>query len=258
MRKMLSLIYGVAVYLLFLGVFVYLIGFVGDLIVPKSIGSGASSGLSAAVAINVGLLALFAVQHSVMARSWFKRWWTRIVPDHLERSTYVLLASIVLAMVMWGWQPISTVVWSVEGPVASGILHGLFWAGWGVVLLSTFLIDHFQLFGLKQVWSYARGSDYGHPEFQTPSLYRYVRHPLYLGFLLAFWSTPHMTAGRLLFAGVWTAWILLAIRFEERDLVRFHGEQYRQYQRRVPMLVPLPGGASGVALEGEEPSGSGA
>ncbi|MDX1567163.1 MAG: isoprenylcysteine carboxylmethyltransferase family protein [Longimicrobiales bacterium] len=259
MRKILGLIYGTLSYLLFLGVFVYLIAFVGDILVPKSVDSGASpiatGSVGAAIAVNVGLLAVFAVQHSVMARGWFKRAWTRVVPPHLERSTYVLAATVILAGVMWGWQPIPDTVWSVESSLAATILHGLFWAGWGILLLSTFLIDHFRLFGLKQVWSHVREKESRPPEFQTPLLYRYVRHPLYLGFLLAFWSTPHMTVGRLLFAGVWTGWILLAIRFEEKDLVRFHGEDYRKYRERVPMLVPVPGRAA-VSAGSHEPSES--
>ncbi|HSR42880.1 MAG TPA: isoprenylcysteine carboxylmethyltransferase family protein [Longimicrobiales bacterium] len=251
MKKLLGFAYGSLVYLFFLGVFTYLILFVGDVWVPRSIDAGASTSLSlpVAIAVNVGLLALFGLQHSVMARQWFKRRWTRIVPWHLERSTYVLAATLVLAVVMWGWRPIPETIWSVEDPLGSGVLRGLFWTGWGIVLLSTFLIDHFRLFGLKQVWAHLRGAELERPAFQTPALYRYVRHPLYLGFLLAFWSTPRMTAGHLLFAGVWTGWILLAIRFEERDLMRFHGEAYRTYRRRVPMLLPLGGGG---ADRGEE------
>ena len=244
MKRALGMLYGVTAYLVFLAVFVYLFGFVGDLVVPRSIDDGPSAPVTVALLVDVGLLLLFAVQHSVMARQGFKRWWTRIVPWHLERSTYVLLASLVLAVVMWGWRPIPATVWSVESTVGAGVLQGLFWVGWGTVLLSTFLIDHFRLFGLKQVWAHMRGADLEPPEFQTPGLYRVVRHPLYLGFLLAFWCTPEMTAGHLLFAGVWTAWILVAIRLEERDLVAFHGAAYRAYRERVRMLLPLPRGSA--------------
>ncbi|MDP2497184.1 MAG: NnrU family protein, partial [Candidatus Palauibacterales bacterium] len=181
MRKALSLAYGIAAYLIFLAVFAYLVAFVGDILVPRSIDAGPASAVWTAVLVDVGLLALFAVQHSVMARRGFKERWTEIVPPHLERSTYVLAASVVLALVMWGWRPIPAVVWSVDEPVIVAALDGLFWAGWGIVLLSTFLIDHFRLFGLKQVWAAARGRDLDAPEFQTPGLYRWVRHPLYLG-----------------------------------------------------------------------------
>lgn len=240
MKKLFAFLYGVACYLLFLAVFLYLIAFVGDLPVPRTVNVGPSAPLGMAVAMNVGLLLLFSLQHSVMARQGFKERWTRIVPKDLERSTYVLAASLVLALVMWGWRPIPETVWRVEDPLAIGVLDGVFWLGWAIVLLATFLIDHFRLFGLKQVWGQLRGRRYEPPDFQTPSMYRVVRHPLYLGFLLAFWSTPHMTAGHLLFAGVWTGWILVAIRLEEKDLVRFHGDAYRAYRRRVRMLLPLP------------------
>ena len=240
MKKSLSFAYGVLAYALFLGSFLYLIAFVGDLVVPKTIDTGASAATGIAVAVDVGLLLLFGVQHSVMARDWFKERWTEIVPRHLERSTYVLAASLVLALVMWAWRPIPGTVWSLDQPLVAAVLEGLFWLGWAIVLLTTFLIDHFRLFGLKQVWAHLRGRSSDPPEFQTPALYRVVRHPLYLGFLLAFWCTPEMTVGRLLFAGVWTGYILFAIRLEERDLERFHGDAYRDYRRRVRMLLPLP------------------
>lgn len=256
MRRTLSLVYGILAYLLFLVVFAYSIGFVGDFLVPRTIDTGPSAALGVALAIDLGLLALFAVQHSGMARQGFKERWTRIVPRHVERSTYVLAATVTLAVVMWLWRPIPATIWSIEHPVAVAVLEGLFWAGWGIVLLSTFLIDHFDLFGLKQVWAHFRGEEPSAPEFQTPGLYRYVRHPLYLGFLMAFWATPHMTAGHLLFAGGVTGYILLAIQFEEKDLVRFHGAAYREYRRRVPMLFPTgktAGAPEGVdATEGIE------
>ena len=240
MKRVFALVYGIGCYMVFLAVFLYLVAFVGDLPVPRTVDTGPVPGAGVALAVNIGLLLLFAVQHSVMARRGFKERWTRIVPEHLERSTFVLVASLTLAVVMWAWLPMPAVVWSVENPVAALVLDAVFWMGWLLVLASTFLIDHFELFGLKQVWSFARGRTFQPPRFGTPGVYRWVRHPLYLGFVLAFWSASTMTAGRLLFAGVWTSWILLAIRMEEKDLVRVHGEPYRSYQRRVGMLVPLP------------------
>lgn len=240
MKKTLSFAFAVLAYLLFLGSFLYLIAFVGDVFVPKTIDTGPTASLGVALAVDVGLLLLFGVQHSVMARKGFKERWTEIVPQHLERSTYVLAATLVLALVMWGWRPIPGTVWSLDQPLVAGLLHGLFWLGWAIVLLATFLIDHFRLFGLAQAWSRVTGREYEPPEFQTPGMYRIVRHPLYLGFLLAFWCTPEMTTGRLLFAGVWTGYILFAIRLEEKDLVRYHGDAYRDYRRRVRMLLPLP------------------
>ena len=249
MKKLLGFGYGVVAYVLFLAVFVYLIGFVGNILVPRSIDGPGPVGLPSALAVDIGLLALFAVQHSVMARRWFKARWTKVVPSHLERSTYVLMATAVLAAVMWGWRPALGTIWSVDSAAAVTILHAVFWAGWALVLVSTFLIDHFALFGLKQVWAHLRGGEVPPPRFQTPVFYRLVRHPLYLGFLLAFWSAPRMTSGHLLFAGVWTAWILLAIRLEETDLVAAYGEAYRHYRRRVPMLLPVPGGTAPRAQE---------
>lgn len=240
MGRWIALLYGVASYAVFFVTFLYAVGFVGGFAVPKSIDSGAAGSMGTAVLIDLGLLALFGLQHSVMARQGFKERWTRIVPKHLERSTYVLAASLVLALVMWGWRPIPETVWLVEDPLGAGVLDGVSWLGWAIVLIATFLIDHFRLFGLKQAWGHLRDRRYEPPEFQTPGMYRMVRHPLYLGFLLAFWSMPHMTAGHLLFAGVWTGWILVAIQLEEKDLVQFHGDAYRAYRRRVRMLLPLP------------------
>lgn len=240
MKRIFALVYGIGCYLVFLAVFLYLVAFVGDLPVPRTVDTGPAPNTGVALAVNVGLLLLFALQHSVMARRGFKERWTRLVPEHLERSTYVLAASVTLAVVMGAWRPMPEVVWSVENPVVALALDAAFWMGWLLVLASTFLIDHFDLFGLKQVWAYARGRTFQPPRFGTPGLYRMVRHPLYLGFVLAFWGASTMTAGRLLFAGVLTSWILLAIRLEEKDLVRMHGERYRSYQQRVRMLVPLP------------------
>lgn len=238
MTRVLALLHGVAGYAVFLATFLYAVGFVGGFGVPKAIDDGATGATGIAVLVNLGLLALFGLQHSVMARQGFKRWWTRIVPRPVERSTYVLFTSLVLAALFAFWRPLPHVVWEVEATAVRWLLWGLYAAGWGIVLAGSCMIDHFDLFGLRQVWLYFRGEEYSPPEFQTPGFYRYVRHPLMTGFLLAFWATPEMTAGHLLFAGVSTAYILVALRFEERDLESFHGEAYRRYRRRTPMLVP--------------------
>ena len=256
MRRLFSLLYGGVVYLAFLAVFLYAIAFVGGFAVPKTVDSGASASMGVAVAIDLCLLLLFAVQHSVMARPWFKERWTEVVPKHLERSTYVLAATAVLALMMWAWRPIPEIVWSVEGTGAT-VLWGIFAAGWAVVLISTFLIDHFDLFGLKQVWARFRERDYRYPEFQTPAFYQYVRHPLYLGFLMAFWAIPEMTAGHLLFAAATTGYILVAVRFEERDLIRYHGQAYARYRERVPMILPWRGEAAGGPQAEEVPEAAG-
>lgn len=239
MNKTLSFCYGVSCYAAFLLSFLYAIGFVGDLAVPKSINSGPESGLAQSLAMNLALLGLFAVQHTIMARPAFKRWWTKIIPVQLERSTFVLVASLLLMLLYWQWQPMPGVIWSLENPFGKILLLGLFWIGWGIVLVSTFIINHFDLFGLRQVWLHLRDQEYHHLEFKTRSLYRYTRHPLMLGFIIAFWATPHMTAGHLLFATATTVYILIGIQFEERDLLRFLGKNYDDYRRRVPMLIPF-------------------
>jgi protein-S-isoprenylcysteine O-methyltransferase Ste14 len=239
MSRTLALAYGVASYLAFLAVFLYMAGFVGNLPVPKSIDSGPPSPLPVAVLVDTLLLLLFAVPHSIMARPAFKRWWARLVPQPVERSTYVLIASLTLALLFWQWRPIPAPVWEVRRLVGRWLLLSVFWLGWAVVLVSTFLIDHFDLFGLRQVVLYASGREYTPPAFRTVGLYRYVRHPLMLGFLIAFWATPAMTVGHLLFAAANTAYILIALRLEERDLVGFHRERYRAYQKQVGMLFPL-------------------
>jgi protein-S-isoprenylcysteine O-methyltransferase Ste14 len=232
----LSIIYGVAVYLFFLATFIYAIGFVGNVAVPKSIDSGPAGPLGEALAINVALLGLFAIQHSIMARRWFKEAWTRIVPPAVERSTFVLAATLCLALLLWQWRPLPTpIIWSVESSFGSSALQAVFWLGWGVLLLATFLINHFELFGLRQAFA---GFDVPPAQFRTPLLYRYVRHPIYLGFVLAFWATPVMTAGHLLFAAGATGYIFLGIFFEERDLVAQFGDQYRRYREQVGMLLP--------------------
>lgn len=241
MGRIFAFLYGVLCYLIFLVTFLYAIGFVGNVFVPKAIDTGALNGpLSTALIVDALLLSLFALQHSVMARQWFKRAWTRIVPEVVERSTYVLLASLMLALLFWQWQPMGPIVWDVRNPTGRTLLQALFWVGFGAVLVSTYLVDHFALFGLRQVYSHLQGKDVEPIPFQSPALYKVVRHPLYLGFIVAFWSTPRMTFGHLFFAIMTTGYIIVAIQFEERDLIRSYGETYRAYRRRVSMLIPIP------------------
>jgi len=239
LTRIAAFLYGVVCYVFFLAVFLYAIGFVGNIGVPKSIDSGTAPPLAQALIINILLLSLFAIQHSGMARIGFKRVWTRLVPEPVERSTYVLIASAVLAVVMWGWQPMPSEIWHVQNSTGRMVLLGLFGLGWFAVLLSTWLVDHFGLFGMRQVYCYAKGVPYQPPQFKTPGLYKMVRHPLYLGFIVAFWSTPVMSAGHLLFAAMCTGYIVVAIQFEERDLIHFYGDAYRAYRQRVSMLIPL-------------------
>jgi protein-S-isoprenylcysteine O-methyltransferase Ste14 len=240
MGGFLSVLYGVTVYGVFFGTFLYLIAFVGNLPVPKTVDSGVPGPFWPSLVVNLALLGLFSVQHSVMARPGFKRWWTRTVPPAVERSTYVLFASLVLMILYWLWQPMPGLVWSVTNPIGAVAIHTVFALGFGLVLVSTFLINHFELFGLLQVWARLRGKSLPEPTFKTPLLYKNTRHPLYLGFVLAFWAAPTMTVGHLLFAVVMTGYIFIAIWFEERDLVNMFGDQYRRYREQVSMLIPLP------------------
>jgi len=239
MSGLIALLYGGFSYVVFLVTFVYAVGFVADIGVPKTIDSGAASSLATAVFVNLLLLTVFTVQHSVMARPAFKGRWTRFVPKSVERSTYVLAASLALALLFWQWRPLSAPVWQLHGPGADlpWLLYAL---GWAIVLLSTFLISHAHLFGLRQVYDRLLRRSPQDPPFQINGLYRYLRHPIMAGFIVAFWSAPYMSWGRMLFAAVATGYILVALRLEERDLIRYFGARYRDYRARVPMLIPRP------------------
>jgi protein-S-isoprenylcysteine O-methyltransferase Ste14 len=238
MARLATLAYGVACYAFFLVTFLYAIGFVGNLIVPKSIDSGATAPLAESLIVNILLLGMFAVQHTVMARPAFKRAWTRFVPKAIERSTFVLFASAVLALLFWQWRPLPAAVWTVTDPLWSTTLWALFAAGWATVLVATFLINHFELFGLTQTWAFFNRKEAKPPEFATPFFYKQVRHPIYLGFIIAFWATPMMSVGHLLFAIATTGYIFVGIFFEERDLIAHFGDRYRKYQQEVGMLMP--------------------
>lgn len=231
--------YGLAAYLVFFVTFLYAIGFVTGLVVPKTIDTGPIVAVDEALFVNIVLLSLFAIQHSVMARQPFKRWWTQFVPQSVERSTYVLLASLALILLFWHWRPIPTVVWQVTDAQLATAILGLSFFGWLLVLTSTFLINHFELFGLHQVTANLAGWTLSAPRFKTPVLYKFVRHPIYLGFIIAFWATPTMTLGHLLFATVTTAYIMVGIMLEERDLANLFGDEYRRYRQRVSMLIPF-------------------
>jgi protein-S-isoprenylcysteine O-methyltransferase Ste14 len=240
MGRTLAFVYRLVSYLVFFGSFLYAIGFVGNIVVPKSIDSGTAGPFVPSLIIDAVLLGLFAIQHSVMARQNFKRWWTRFIPKPIERSTYVLLSSLLLVLLFWQWRPILSVVWNVTNPAGSLVLATLFWAGWLLVLVSTFVINHFDLFGLRQVYLFQKGKQYTDLVFKKHFLHSFVRHPLLLGFMIAFWATPKMTLGHLVFAIGTTAYILIAIQFEERDMANIHGDAYREYKREVSMLIPLP------------------
>lgn len=238
MKRFAAFCYGTLCYLLFLGTFLYAMAFLGNVSLARTIDGDGTMPFGQALLINTLLLGAFAVQHSVMARPSFKRWWTRFVPKPVERSTYVLFSSAALLLLFHAWQPMGGVIWDVEDQLLRGLLYGIFAGGWLLVLVATFLINHFDLFGMRQVWLYLQGRPYEPLSFSTPGLYRYVRHPLYVGWLMTFWAAPTMTAAHLVFALVTTMYILLAIRWEERDLTQVHGKTYAAYRKRVPMLIP--------------------
>lgn len=254
MSRIAILIYGIVSYLIFFGTFLYSIGFIGDLFVPKTIDSEPTSAVGVAVAINMALLSLFAVQHSGMARPAFKRWWTKIVPRPAERATYTLLSSLVLIATYALWQPIGGTVWHVESEAGRGVLTALYFGGWATVLYATALIDHFDLFGLRQVWLNFRGEEYTHKPFGTPGAYKWIRHPLYIGWLTVFWAAPTMSIGHLLFTVVCTGYILLAVIVEEKDLVEHFGETYRRYQKTTPMFFPRFGRRAPIVIRVGEPA----
>jgi len=240
MGRFIAFLYGVASYALFLVTFLYAVGFVGNFIVPKGIDSGTPGAFGESLLINALLLGVFAIQHSVMARPGFKAWWTKFVPKSVERSTYVLLASLALVLLFWQWRPMVDVVWHVDNEIGRLVLWALFGLGWGIVLLTTFMINHFDLFGLRQVYLNLRRTPYTEVNFQLNFLYKLVRHPLMLGFLIAFWAAPTMTVGHLVFTLATTGYIFIALQFEERDLLRAHGQAYEDYRKRVSMILPIP------------------
>lgn len=235
--RLLILFYAIVSYAVFLVSFLYAVGFVGNYLVPKSIDVGGPANLGEAIVVDLLLLGIFAIQHSIMARPAFKQGWAKIFPVACQRSTYVLLSSLILLLLFWQWRPIPLPVWQIEG-IAAWLLIGIYWLGWSIMLASTFMIDHFDLSGLRQAALALHGADVPGQSFKTPLLYKIVRHPIMLGFLLAFWATPEMTAGHLLFAIMTTAYILVGVQFEERDLIAQFGTTYQQYRRRVPMLLP--------------------
>ncbi|MFN7997722.1 MAG: isoprenylcysteine carboxylmethyltransferase family protein [Bryobacteraceae bacterium] len=237
--RVMTFLYGILCYLIFCATFLYAVAFLGDFGFVKSIDSGPDTGIGQALAINAALLALFAVQHSVMARQWFKQAWASLVPPPVERSTYVLFSSLAMILLFWLWRPMGGEIWEVDAPAARNAIWGVYALGWVILLAATFLINHFDLFGLRQVYLHLIGRPYTGLEFRTPGFYRYVRHPLYVGWLCIFWATPSMTTAHLVFAIATTAYILLAIRWEENDLIRIHGERYRVYREQVPKLIPL-------------------
>lgn len=236
--KVIAFLYGMVSYLIFFVTILYAIGFVMGLVVPKNIDTGATSSMTSAIVVNLLLMSLFAIQHSVMARKGFKAWWTKYVPKPVERSTYVLAASSCLLLLFWQWRPIPAVVWQVVDPDLAAAVAMLSLGGWVLVFTSTFLINHFELFGVSQVASHLVDKEVAPPQFRTPLLYKFVRHPIYLGFIIAFWAAPVMTVGHLMFAAVTTAYIMVGIWLEERDLIEMFGDQYRQYKQRVSMLIP--------------------
>lgn len=240
MKRIIFFLYGIICYLIFFATFLYAVGFVGNMIAPKTVDFGFQGGTSFALLIDILLLSLFAVQHSVMARQGFKKMWTKIIPKSIERSTYVLFASIALIILFYFWRPISGQIWSIGNSFFAGMLNLLFFVGFFIVLLTTFLINHFNLFGLQQVYRNLKKQEQVYPKFVRPLYYKVVRHPLYFGFLIAFWATPDMTVGHLLFSLATTGYILVAMQLEERDLIRFHGDKYIRYQQEVSQIIPMP------------------
>ncbi len=238
MKRIVVFVYGTLCYLVFLATFLYSVAFLGNFGLDRTIDGTTTVPFVHTLLINTMLLGLFAVQHSVMARPGFKQWWTKFIPKPVERSTYVLFSSLALLLLFFFWQPMGGTIWEVQDPIVRGTIYGLFSGGWLLILVATFLINHFDLFGMRQVWLYLKGQPYTPLKFAVPSLYRYVRHPLYVGWLLTFWAAPTMTTAHLVFSIATTAYILLAIRFEERDLVKVHGAVYDEYRKQVPMLVP--------------------
>jgi len=253
MGRGIAFLYGVVCYAIFFLTFLYLVGFLSNLLVPQSIDVGLAATTLTALAINFALIALFGIQHTVMARPGFKKKWTKIVPTSVERSTYVLITSVILILLYWQWRPITNLVWEAEAAWLQYLLWAVFFGGFGLVLLSTFVIDHFDLFGLRQVWLNFRQKTYTHPPFKVTFFYKFVRHPLYVGWIMAFWGTPRMTVGHLLFAVGMTVYILIAIRYEERDLVRFLGDDYSRYREKVPMLIPRLGKAHDTVKPADRP-----
>jgi len=254
LKRVVVFAYGVTSYGVFFATFLYSVGFIGNLVVPKTMDSPSRIPFLYALGIDVLLLGIFAVQHSVMARPWFKRAWTRVIPEPAERSTYVLLSSLALIALFAFWQPLGGTVWNLESPTGRSIMYQLFGLGFGLVLIATFLINHFDLFGLRQVWLYLVGRPYTHLTFRTPLFYKYIRHPLYVGWFMAFWFTPTMTGAHLLFAVMTTLYILMAIRWEESDLIDSHGEQYIQYRESVPMFIPNGSTMRNVSTEVNRPA----
>lgn len=250
MKRIIAFIYGLISYVLFLGAFLYAIVFVGDFLVPKTINTGMETPFMQALLINLALLSVFALQHSIMARPGFKRWWTQFVHPAIERSTYVLLSSLALILIYWQWRPMTTIVWEIQNEIAALAIEGIFVLGWLIVLLSTFMINHFDLFGLKQVYEYLKKLPPKPIPFKMYALYGLIRHPLMFGFIIAFWATPVMTVGHLVFSITTTLYILVAVAFlEERDLRKEHGEQYVRYQKEVPMLIPFTKRKKGKGAE---------
>jgi protein-S-isoprenylcysteine O-methyltransferase Ste14 len=255
MGRIAAFIYGTVTYAVMFITFLYLFGFLANVLVPKGVDDGTAGPFALALLINLGLIVVFGIQHSVMARPGFKKWWTRIVPEPIERSTYVLISTLLFILLFWAWQPMTAVIWDVQSAWAQNTIWGIFLAGIVLLFASTFVINHFDLFGLRQIWLNLTQKPYIYLKFKVTWFYKFVRHPLYVGWIMIFWATPHMTFGHLLLAVGMSAYILIAIRYEERDLVEFHGNAYRDYQRKVPMLVPSPGKVHETVQPGAGPDG---